>query len=473
MAAPQAHEHWSSRFAFLMAAIGSSVGLGNFWRFPYTAGEGGGAAFVLFYLACVALVAFPILMAEYAIGRKTGLSAVESTEALALEENRSRGWGVIGWVGMLASFLILTFYSVIAGWILIYIPVTVSGTLSGATADEVQTTFGSVTSDVPLVMAAHGAFIALTAFIVARGIKGGIEVAVKYLMPAFFVMLLGIVVFSAISGDFVAAARFLFEPDFSKLGFDDMLSALGQAFFSIGVGVGLMITYGAYLDRNQDIPSSAGIVATSDTLVAIIAGLAIFPIVFAFDVEPNAGPGLFFVTLPTAFAQMPGGAVFGAVFFTLAFFAAITSSISLLEVSVSWFEEQKSINRWGAAFGLGFLIWVIGVGSILSLGFLDFVGYITGSLLLPLGGLLVAVFAGWFVSKKVFVEEFGDSWVVPIWRFLIRYVAPIGVAVILVGGIATKVIEIVAPAEDEAAAEVAPEPGDEETAGADGEEAEG
>lgn len=444
-AIPSTHEHWSSRFTFLMAAIGSSVGLGNFWRFPYTAGEGGGAAFVLVYLACIVLAAYPLLVAEYAVGRRAGLSAVESTAQIARDSGRSGAWAVVGWVGMVAIFLILTFYSVIAGWVIAYIPKTFAGHFNGLDGEAITAEFlryvpGEASFSPWPVAFAHTVFMALTTFIVARGLHGGIEKVVNVLMPAFFVMLLGIVAYGAVVGDFLAALGFLFTPDFSKITPAVAQSALGQAFFSVGVGGSLMITYGAYLNKSQNIPRSAGIVAGADTLVAIVAGLAIFPFVFAYALEPSAGPGLFFVTLPNAFAQMPAGQIVGGVFFTLAFFAALTSSISLLEVAVSWAEERPPFNgRIPAAVGLGVLAWAIGMASVLVPGFLDLADNITGKIMLPLGGLLMAVLAGWIAEKSLLTKELaeggdGSPRFFAAWRFLVRWVSPIGVGLILIFG---------------------------------------
>ncbi len=465
--APHQHEQWSSKFAFLMAAIGSSVGLGNFWRFPYTAGENGGSLFILVYLVCVALVAFPVLTAEYAIGRRGQKSAIQSVKAVARESGRPAIWSSLGWVGMIGAFLILSFYSMIAGWVIIYIVKAFSGAFVDASPDAIAAQFGAIwnTADayglpdnalsvfgIPIVVLTHALFMALTVFIVIRGVNKGIAVAAEILMPLFFVVLLGIVIFGAIQGDLPAALAYLTQPDFSTLyvpvaeGSEEMRfsftrlqqifsAALGQAFFSVGVGVGLMITYGSYLNRNVKLTQSSAIVAGSDTMVALIAGLAIFPLAFGFGQDPAGGPGLFFVTLPNAFAQMPGvlAIVVGGAFFTLALFAAITSSISLLEVSVAWLEEKLNGNRTAATLILGGLCWLVGMGSVYSLFIFDFVDQITEKIMLPLGGLLVAVFAGWVASRAVMREEFVNSSEGDFarWRFLVRWVAPIGAFLIM------------------------------------------
>lgn len=447
MAAGAGGEKWSTQFGFLMAAIGSSVGLGNFWRFPYTAGENGGAIFILVYLLCIVLIAYPVLVSEYAIGRRGGKSSVGSVRAIAVESGASKHWSILSFVGMAGAFLILSFYSMIAAWVIAYIIPTFSGTFSAmvssaesteAARQAISQHYASVTGDKTTIILLHAVFMGVTALIVARGISGGIERASKILMPAFFVMLVGVVIFGAIAGDFGKAATYLFNFDFSGItgaGFLKILQdALGQAFFSVGVGVALMVTYGSYLKKEDKIVPSSTIVAGSDTLVALIAGLAIFPMVFAVGIDPTGGPGLFFVTLPNVFGQMPGGAIIGGLFFTLSLFAALTSAISLLEVSVAWVAEK--IGRMPAALAMGGLCWAVGLGSIMSGEFFGFVDKLTEAIMLPLGGLLVALFAGWAIKREVFRDELTTSAAAfGVWRFLIRFVAPIGCAVIVLFGL--------------------------------------
>ncbi|MEL7113428.1 MAG: sodium-dependent transporter, partial [Pseudomonadota bacterium] len=267
---------WGSRFGFIMAAVGSSVGLGNFWRFPFTAGENGGGAFIIIYLVCVILFGLPVLMAEYGMGRKSGMSAVEGIHSLARAESKSANWGFVAWVGSLAAFFILTFYVVISAWVIAFIPQAFSGAFDGFTAETSGANFGETISNRGLILGCLAAFIAINTFIVARGVKGGIERAATILMPLFFLLLVGIVCFALMNGDAVQAVQFLLQPDFSAVTFGTFLAAVGQAFFSIGVGSCLMITYGAYLSRDTDIPRSSAIVAGADTMVALIAGFAIF-----------------------------------------------------------------------------------------------------------------------------------------------------------------------------------------------------
>ncbi|GAB5457176.1 MAG: sodium-dependent transporter [Henriciella sp.] len=451
---------WGSRFGFIMAAVGSSVGLGNFWRFPYTAGENGGGAFILIYLLCVIAFGLPVLMAEYGMGRKSGMSAIEGVHSLARAESKSSNWGIVGWVGSLASFFILTFYMVIAAWVIEYIPEAFTGRFSSFSEEAARLTeqarqtdpnaaavsvadvsgrnFGAAIGDKNLILMWLGLFIAVNTAIVAKGVKGGIERAASILMPLFFVLLIFIVGYALTQGDAAQAASFLLTPDFSKVTFNTVLAAVGQAFFSIGVGGALMMTYGAYLTPETNIPRSSVIIAGADTMVAIIAGFAIFPIVFAFNAPVDAGPSLFFISLPMAFGEMPYGDLIGGAFFTLALFAALTSSISLMEVSVSWLEERQGVTRWGAAMGIGFVLFMIGAAYVYSGDYIDFVDMITGTIMLPLCGLLVAVFSGWVLTRDMLTTEFGEGAIMNLWRFAVRWIVPPALAIILVFGIIDK-----------------------------------
>ncbi|MEO1553695.1 MAG: sodium-dependent transporter [Pseudomonadota bacterium] len=437
---------WGSRFGFIMAAVGSSVGLGNFWRFPYTAGENGGGAFIVIYLLCVLLVGLPLLMAEYGMGRKSGMSAIEGIESIARAESKSGNWGVVGWVGSLTAFFILTFYMVISVWLIAFLMQAPTGRFEGMDAAASATNFNNTIGQGENALARKWGILGLllifllaNVYVVGQGVKGGLERVATILMPAFFIMLLVVVGFAVTQGDFAQTAAFLFEPKWGDVGFKTFLSALGQAFFSIGVGVGLMITYGAYLDSQTDIPRSSMLVVGADTMVALIAGFAIFPIVFMAGLDPAGGPGLFFVSMPVAFGSIPGGTIFATVFFALALFAAFTSSISLMEVGVSWLEERQGVTRFGAALGVGFVLWMIGAAYVFSLEYLDFVDFMTEGLLLPLGGLLVAVFAGWIVSRNMLTTELGEGNVMNVWRFLIRWFVPPFVAFVLVFGFLDKI----------------------------------
>ncbi|MEO1015525.1 MAG: sodium-dependent transporter [Pseudomonadota bacterium] len=430
---------WGSRFGFIMAAVGSSVGLGNFWRFPYTAGENGGGAFILIYLLCVLLIGLPLLMAEYSMGRKSGMSAVEGVQSLARAQGKSQYWGIAAWVGSLTAFFILTFYMVISVWLLSFLLQAPTGRFAGMDAEASGANFGATIGNTWGILGLLFLYIAANVFVVGRGVKGGLERAATILMPAFFVMLIVVVVYAVTQGDFARTAAFIFEPKWEDVGFKTFLAALGQAFFSIGVGVGLMITYGAYLSADTNIPRSSAIIAGSDTLVALIAGFAIFPIVFLAGLDPAAGPGLFFVSMPVAFGGIPGGAAIATIFFALALFAAFTSSISLMEVGVSWLEERHGVTRLGAAMGVGFVLFMIGAAYVFSTDYLDFVDFMTEGLLLPLGGLLMAVFAGWILSREMLTSELGEAQVMNVWRFLMRWFVPPFVAFVLVFGFLDKI----------------------------------
>ena len=429
-------EHWGSRFGFIMAAVGSSVGLGNLWRFPYIAGEMGGSAFILIYLGCILVFGLPVLMAEYALGRHGQRSSIASIRKIVTENNKPVAWVGMGWLGAIASLLLFSFYIVISAWVFDFIPQAFMGNFAGFSAEDSGANFGETTSNKAEIFIYMAMFLGLNVFVVARGVHGGIEKAAEILMPAFFIMLMGLVIFAVVTGDAAGTLKFLLTPDFSKVSFDTFMAALGQAFFSLSVGSCVMFTYGAYLTRDTNIPRNAGLVAGADTFVALIAGFAIFPIVFSFGLDPAQGPGLFFVTMPVAFGQLPG--IVGGIFFTLALFAAFTSSISLLETGVSWLEDQKSIGRLKGALGLGAIMLVMGAGYIFAPELIDQASWLSGDFMLPLGGVLIGIFAGWVVPKRILTEELGAGIHLEIVLFLLRFVVPIAISVILITGLISK-----------------------------------
>jgi len=439
------HESWSSSAIFLFAAVGAAVGLGNIWRFPYLAGTSGGSAFVLIYLAAIIVIALPILIAETMIGRHGHMSAPVSMSRAAREVGTSSYWSLVGWFGVAAGFLILTFYSVIGGWVLAYIPKTVSGVFTDAGAAFVEADFNEFLANPITLTFWHTVFIGISIAIVSCGIKRGIEKAVGVMMPLLGIMLLIIVGYALVVGDIAAGLSFLFAPDFSKIDDGVVLAAVGQAFFSVGVGMGIMFTYGAYLPDNIGIPRVCFSIVMVDTLVALLAGIAIFPIVFANGLNEAAGPGLVFVTLPLAFGQMPGGTLFGTVFFILLAFAALTSAIALLEAPISWAEEQRGWSRRKSALGIGGLIWLIGLGSVFSFNvWADFyplrfvtkfsnstvfelIDFFTSNFLLVFGGLLISIFAGWKMRTATLLRELSlnEEKVFNVWRVLVRIICPI------------------------------------------------
>ena len=442
------HGQWSSRWVFILAATGSAVGLGNIWRFPYITGENGGGAFVLICFVCVIAVGLPIMIGETVIGRRGRQSPVNSLKAIAADEGLSSNWQLLGWLGVLAGFLILSFYSVVAGWSVAYIFSVGAGTFTDATSQVSADEFKALTDSAPRLLWWHSLFMFMTVFVVARGVQGGLEQAVRWLMPALFLLLFGMVGYTMNVGDFNAALSYLFRADFSQVTADTILLALGQAFFSLSLGMGSIIVYGSYLPANTSIPRTIGLVALCDTGVAVLAGLAIFPLVFGFGLEPGSGPGLVFVTLTVAFGQMPGGQLVGALFFVLLAVAGWTSAISILEPIVAWLVEALRWSRHKASVIAGGAIWVLGVGSVLSFNewadfqpfgknFFDWSEFLSTSVMLPTGGLLVAVFVGWRMSRASTLTELGlsDGVIYGAWRFLVRFVAPLGVFVVFLNAL--------------------------------------
>lgn len=443
-------EYWSGRLAFVLASVGAAVGLGNIWKFPYTLGSSGGSAFVLVYVLAIVLIATPIMLSEMVIGRRAGKSAPEALRSVAEEGGHSPRWSLLGWMGLFALLLVLSFYSVIAGWSIAYLVKAVSGSFAGLAPAEVGARFDGFLHS-PLTMVGwHFVFTAATVIVVARGVKTGLERVVTIVMPALLITLIGLVIYAAITADFVAALNFLFTPDFSKLTAGVVLAAVGQAFFSVNVGVGAVLTYSAYLPRDVNLFHAALAISAGDTLVALLAGLAIFPLVFAYGLDPAEGPGLVFVTLATAFAQMPGGSIVGAAFFLMLLFAALTSSLSMLETMTARAVEFPGVTRGRAAVAIGCTTFVLGFITVLSFsswenvhplgGFATFAGktpfdlidYLVSNVILPLGGLLYAVFAGWWISREVLVSELGvgDGALFQLWLLLARVVAPAAIAVV-------------------------------------------
>jgi len=437
------HGQWSSRWVFIMAATGSAVGLGNVWRFPYLVGESGGGAFVLVYLACIALVGLPLLIAEVMLGRRGRRSPINTMRALARDEGLSEGWVGLGWLGVGAGFLILSFYSVVAGWSLAYVFMMISGSFAGANAETTAAAFEALLASPGKLLFWHTLFLVLTVSVVARGVSGGLERAVRFLMPCLFLLLLVMVGYAIGNGAFDRAVEYLFRADFSKLTPASLLDALGQAFFSLSLGMGAIMIYGSYLPSDASIPQTSIMIAAADTCVALLSGLAIFPIVFAYGLAPESGPGLVFQTLTIPFGHMWGGQVFGTLFFLLLAVAGWTSAISLLEPAVAWLVENLGTSRLRACLLIGLAAWVMGVGSLLSFNltsdltlfgknFFDLVEFVSANVMLPLGGLLIAIFAGWRMSRASAVEELGmgESRGFALWQLLVRYVAPVAVLLI-------------------------------------------
>jgi NSS family neurotransmitter:Na+ symporter len=441
---------WSSRPAFLLAAIGGAVGLGNLWRFPYVAGEYGGGAFVLMYLAFVFLLGVPLMAGEMLLGRRGHRSPVNSIAALVREEDAKPFWRAIGWISLAVPFIGLSYYAVVAAWAIDYFSLASINAFAGFDGDTSGQTF-NLRADDPVYQASlHALFVAMTAWVVANGVNKGIERASRILMPTLFIVMIVLVIYGMVAGDFVAAADFLFNPDFSALSPEAFLVALGQALFSLGIGVGLMITYSSYMPREYSLRSSVTIICIGDTLAALLAGFAIFPIVFASSLDPAEGPGLIFVTLPIAFGNMAGGQVIGTLFFILLLFAAFTSAIGMLEPVVAWLEEKYPGQRKKMAVIAASAVWVLGLGSVLSFSFMSgwqplaFLGvgknffgiadFTVANVLAPVNALLIALFAGWVIRSSVVDEEFsGDTsrWKT-YWRFANRYLTPVALLIVLI-----------------------------------------
>ena len=442
------HGQWSGKLAFILAATGSAVGLGNIWKFPYITGENGGGAFVLVYLLCIALVGIPIMVAEILLGRRGRQSPMNTMATLAREAGASPAWRWLGIMGVVAGFLILSFYSVIAGWALAYIERAATGAFTGIDKQGVGALFGALVGDWEKLLGWHTLFIVMTVAVVARGVRHGLERAVSVLMPLLFVILVLLVGYAIAQGDFARAVEFMFQPDFSKLTGESVLIAMGHAFFTLSLGMGAIMIYGSYLPSHVSIGQVTLVVAIADTVVALLAGLAIFPIVFAQGLEAGAGPGLIFQTLPLAFGQMPGGVVIGTLFFIMLTFAAWSSAISLIEPAVTWLVENRGMERVTAAMLTGFVAWLLGIGTVLSFNewsevtwlgrtFFDNLDFLTTNILLPLGGLLISIFVAWVMRREHLLDELEmpDGALFQWWHFLIRFLTPVAVVAIFLNSV--------------------------------------
>lgn len=441
---PSVRDSFGSKFGIIAAAAGSAVGLGNIWKFPYVAGQNGGGAFLLIYLFFVLLIGVPVMMSEFAIGRRGQKNAYGSFSAIA----PGTRWNLIGFMGVVAAFFILAFYSAVAGWTLEYIVHSVTHRFAGQSTSDLADTFGSFISNPVRPLAWQMLFMVLTALIVLAGIKKGIEKYTKLLMPILFLLVVILCVRSVTLEGGSQGLAFLFKPDFSKITGESILFALGQAFFSLSLGMGALITYSSYFSKKENLATTAMEVSISDTIIAILAGVMIFPAVFAFGIEPSAGPSLVFITLPGIFQQMPGGDFFGAIFFILLAVAALTSTISLLEVVVAFFSEELKISRKKATLIATVAISVLGVFASMSFGVLsdftifgksifDILDFTASNVLLPLGGLLIVLFVGWFAGRKISRTELSNDGKLkvsyfPLFNFIVKFIAPVAIAAIFI-----------------------------------------
>jgi len=445
-----APRRWSSGLMFLAAAVGSAVGISNVWKFTYVAGENGGGAFVIVYLAAVAGIALPALVAEFLVGRRGGASVVKTMDVLRDRDGIHRHWRHYGRMAALGAFIALSFYSVIAGWTIDYFWQAARGNFNGWSGGESADALALLFASPGRMVVSQLVFLALTAVTVAAGVRRGLENVLRWLTPALFVILLGLLGYAIVAGDFAAGFAFLFDPDFSRLDAGTVLTAVGQAFFSLGIGLGVLLTIGAYMDRDTSIVRASVVVAAADAGVAILAGLAIFPIVFATGLSPAEGPGLVFATLPVAFGGMPGGGLLGPLFFLLMAIAALTSAITIMETVVAVVEDYSGWSRPRIVAAVTLLLWVAGLGTVFSFNLLaDFhplafipaletrtifetLDYLVSNFMMPAGGVLVSLLAGWGLTRAATRDELGiaDGLAYRAWRVLVRYIVPVAIGLV-------------------------------------------
>lgn len=481
------HGIWASRWTFILAAVGSAVGLGNIWKFPYITGEYGGGAFVMVYLICVLAVGIPVMMAEILLGRKARMSPVHTMQRLTGQYKAPKIFASIGWMGAVSGFFILSFYSVIAGWILYYVYKMATGFFTGVEGALAEATFGGLLANPLRLTVLHTLFMLLVGVVIARGIHRGLENTLRLLMPVLFVMLLVLLGYSLTTPGFEQGWDFLFRFEPEKLTTEAVIVALGHSFFTLSLGMGAIMAYGAYMPAGQPLGQTVLIVGFVDTLVALVAGLVIFPIVFTHGLEPGAGPGLMFQTLPVALGALPGGVVIGTVFFVLVLIAAWSSAISIAEPAVAWAVE-KGFSRARATVFVCSLAWALGLGTVFSFNdwsqnqafvtvtelneagdavgsefylyaavddlkkakevtggtyeikgktLFDIFDFLTTNILLPLGGVLIALFTGWFMSRSSVEDEarLASQHLFAVWRFMIRFVSPAAILLVLYNGL--------------------------------------
>ncbi|WP_300670289.1 sodium-dependent transporter [Desulfoluna sp.] len=437
-------DQFGSRLGFILASAGSAVGLGNIWRFPYVTGENGGAAFVFIYLLMVFSLGFTVMLAEFTLGRKTQRNNVGALMRLG-----GKYWSMVGWLGIVASIIILSFYGVIGGWTIKYFLAVFQGLPTGTdAASQAGQAFEGFISNSPSVILYQGLFMVATIWVVSKGIGQGIERFCKVLMPALFIIMIILVVRAVTLDGAMAGIAFYLKPDFSKVTGGMCLAAMGQAFFSLSLGNGGMLTYGSYLRKEEPLPSSAFQICVLDSLVAFLSGLIIFPAVFAFGFEPGSGAGLTFVTLPAVFSQMFGGVFWAGLFFLLLVIASLTSSVNMLEVVCAHFIDEKGWSRTKAPWAIGFGIFLLGVPSAFSLAgglnifgksFLDTMDFIASNLMMPLGGLFIVLFTGWVISDIAKDEVTNNGQItfslLPVWQVACKVVAPLAVGYIFFQGL--------------------------------------
>ncbi|MDN7247203.1 sodium-dependent transporter [Planococcus shenhongbingii] len=436
-------EQWTSKIGFILAAAGSAIGLGAIWKFPYETGSNGGSVFILMFIISTIAIGLPILIAEFVIGRRGQADAVTSFKKQA----PGKKWFLIGWSGFFFSFMILSFYSVVGGWILSYLGRSILLQLSDLGDNDFANLFNGIIGNPVEVLIAQGLFMFLTIWIVQGGVQAGIERASKIMMPALLLFFLVLMIRSLTLDGAIEGVKFMLVPDWSFFTFETALTALGQAFFSLSVGVAGMITYASYLSKEENLTRSALSVVSLNIIISVMAGLIIFPAVFALGYSPDQGPGLVFIILPAIFDQLFMGEFLLIIFFVLMLFATLTSSIAMLEIVVSIGVKNKYERRRKLAWIYGLMIFLVGIPSALSFGvmsepflfgyiFFDFIDILTSKIGLPLGALFTSIFAGYVLTKKDSALELeGQSTWFSIWRFLVRYVAPVAIIIVFIQGI--------------------------------------
>ncbi|MEY9972007.1 NSS family neurotransmitter:Na+ symporter [Lysinibacillus sp. RC46] len=434
-------QQWTSKLGFILAAAGSAIGLGAIWKFPYMAGIGGGGAFFLIFIGFTLLIGLPLLLAEFVVGRSTQKEAVDAYRNIA----PNTLWPWVGKLGIVTCFILLSFYSVVGGWILLYLWNAITGRLWEGNGSY-EATFGEIISNPLLAVGSQLLFILMTIFIVSKGVQNGVEKVNKYFMPALFILFFVLIIRALTLDGAGEGVRFFLQPDFSNVTSEIILYAMGQSFFSLSVGVGVMVTYSSYLPKEESLPRSAFSIVGLTLVITLLAGLAIFPVVFAFGMEPSQGPGLLFIVLPAIFSKMAFGKLFFIIFLLLFFFATITSAISMLEISVASLTKKGKGNRENMALMVGVLIFVVGIPSALSYGVLsdvqlfgktifDLADFTVSNILMPLGVLLVAIFVPFKMKKEVLMQELGVSKnkgykLFVLWLFLLRFIAPIAIIIV-------------------------------------------
>jgi NSS family neurotransmitter:Na+ symporter len=446
-------EHWGNKLGFILAAAGSAVGLGNIWKFPYITGENGGAAFIIIYLICILAIGLPVLIAEILLGRNSQKGPISTFKTLATKHKKF--WVFVGGIFFVTGLIILSYYNVIAGWSMGYIVEAIKGNVTlFQTSSDASLHFGSLVSNPQWIIFWQCVFVLMGGFVVYFGVKNGIERLARFLMPIFFIILIFLVLWGVSLEGSEKGLSFLFHPDWSTVTFNTVLIALGHAFFTLSVGMGVLLTYGSYLNKTDNMFFSGVMIAFLDTIIALLAGLAIFTSVFAMGFDPAGGPGLVFNVLPAVFSQMPGGGVFAIMFFILLSIAALTSTISILEMMVSSLMDEFNMKRHTSVVLLSLTIFILGIPSALSFGKLshitlwnltlfDVMDYLSANILLPLGGLFVALFVGWYLNKKDVMGELFHGFrskesnirIANIWYFLVKYVAPILIILVFLSSI--------------------------------------